>query len=100
MAAAAAMALATLMGFPVAFLEYLLCIPWANFSKKPGQGFVRGAGMPGQFQVSQEECKRLINTPISPLLMDTFVDFLFSNEQSYSLPSILRQAQSDAKVGG
>lgn len=87
--AAAALVLAALLNAPPGFLEFIICIPWRSL----GELYPRPAAMEdviGQLDMPPADKRRLVNTPIHPLLMPPVLDFLFTDSYAAGLPPLFQ----------
>uniref|UniRef100_A0A061QIJ2 C3H1-type domain-containing protein n=1 Tax=Tetraselmis sp. GSL018 TaxID=582737 RepID=A0A061QIJ2_9CHLO len=96
-AAATTLALATLLGFSVAFLDYLVSIPWNSLSRGYSQSLRASPDKQGAQRWTKQDAKRLANTPIHGELLEPMLNFLFNQENGCTLPAALRQCLTEGK---
>eukprot|EP00884_Botryococcus_braunii_P020575 jgi/Botrbrau1/7200/Bobra.0300s0026.1 len=96
--AGAALCIGSLMNAPPGFLEFLLCVPWANLQDLfPRDGNWNDEDTPSPtLCLDEEERRLLVNQRLHPLLVDLLLQFMYRPEHVDSVPPTLRLAASSS----
>lgn len=91
--ASACLAVATLLNAPPGFLEFLLCMPWAQlpevYSDWGDAGRLTSSIASLELLSGPEQQSHLVNWPLGQGLVDCVMDFLYRDEYRDSLPPMM-----------